>query len=217
MKRSITRLGLTLGSASLIALGLGCSRENRPAATPATGESSPTFESNVPSSSPTPGTTPPPAPPPPPGVGEPGPETAPPSAPPSGEPNAPSAPGAMEQPTGENERKLCDALASGAILHVEDVQNGVAIVAIPKRGHDIGAVRDDAQRLQIGLLRRSPPEASAGETCGLFSAARLPGVNVALTEGTGNVRIMMTTPNPAEIRDVRRIARDQVRELRQSR
>jgi hypothetical protein len=216
MKRSITRLGMTLGSASLIALGVGCSHDNRPAQAPATGTSSPPFESNVPPS-------PAPAPPPPPNAPEPGMETPPPphAAMPN-EPNAPppppGAPGGMEQAAGDNEKQLCDALATSANVHAEDAQNGATIVAIPKRGHDIATVRDDARRLQTSLSRRAPSEGiPSGETCGLYSAARLPGVDVSISEGTGDVRIMMTTTNPAEVRDVRRIARDQANAMRRMR
>lgn len=223
MKRSITCVGMTLGSAALIALGAGCSRGNRPAETPAAGTSSPTFESNVPGSPET-------APPPPPA----GPETAPPLPAPPARPGQPPAGGSTFQPeTGgpgaqaapeppsamgpkESERQMCDALAAGAVLHVEDVQNGVAIVAIPKVGSTLSSVRDDTQRIESTMRQHAAgaaPSAPSGEACGLFAVARLPGVTTTLTEGTKTVRIILTTTNPAGVRDLRRLTRERVQNI----
>ena len=217
MKRSIKVLGWTLGSAALLTAGLGCSRESRPAQAP-TGTSSPPFESNVP----TPGTPAPPPghageqPPPPPGQenaplppppGNAGPATPPPPPPEMGAPHGPEQPGA----TGgnESEHQLCDALANDAKLHVEDVQHGVAIVAVPRTGHDISAIRDDSHRIESGIHQHGA-EGPGPEACGLFAIGRLPSVNVSVTEGTNSMRIVMTTSNPAEVKDLRRIAREQV-------
>jgi hypothetical protein len=220
MKRSITWFGVTLGSAALIALGSGCSRESRPAQAPRMGTSSPTFESNVPKSPP-PGPGYEPAPPMPPGqptpppsstfqpeTGEPGPQGAP-------EPPSPQPP----MPTGENERQMCDDLAVGAALHVEDVQHGVTIVAIPKVGSSLSNVRDDAQRIETTMRQHAAgaaPSAPGSEACGLFTVARLSGVTTSLTEGTKSVRIVLTTTNPAEVKDLRRLAREQVQNLAKS-
>jgi hypothetical protein len=229
MRRSMTCVGWTLGSAALLALGLGCSRESPPPEVPA-GTPSPPFESNVP-----PG--PAPAMPEPPGANPaplaPGsiPETGPmgqagqpPQPPPPPrtqfEPAAP--PEAMqhrtEQPapaaSGANEHQLCDALASGAKLHVEDVQNGVTIIAVPRAGHDLANVHDDAQRIASALRQRPAAEGQAtGDACGLFSVARQPDVMTTITDGRASVRIVMTTSNPAAIHDLRRAARDQVTSL----
>ncbi len=223
MKRSITCFAWTLGSAALIALAAGCSRESRAPQTP-TGTTSPTFESNVPPAPPPPGREQPPAP------GYESGVTGQPSPPPPSPPPPLAAPGeigtppggserGMEQPqaapAGENERQVCDALASSAKLHVEDVQNGAAIVAVPKAGHDLSAVRDDAHRIESTVKQHPPSEPGpAGEACGIFSIGRMPGVTTTVVEGPSSVRIMMTTANPAEVRDVRRIAREQVLSLK---
>jgi hypothetical protein len=222
MKRSITYVAWTLGSASLIALAMGCSRESRQPQTP-TGTTSPTFESNVPPGPSAAGREQPPMPgeesgaagqaspsPPAPPPGSPGEMGAPPDGAPRGTEQPPAS------PAGENERQLCDALASGAKLHVEDVQNGAAIVAVPKAGHDIASVRGDAHRIESTAKQHGAAESApaAGDACGLFAIARMPGVSTTLTEGPRSVRIVMTTSNPAEVRDVRRIAREQVSSLK---
>ena len=62
---------------------------------------------------------------------------------------------------GESERQLCDALAGDAKLHVEDVQHGVAIVAVPRKGHDLSAIRDDAHRMESAMRRAAPRRAPA--------------------------------------------------------
>ncbi|MFT3775602.1 MAG: hypothetical protein QM820_60415 [Minicystis sp.] len=120
-----------------------------------------------------------------------------------------------------NERALCDALAAGARLRAEDVQNGVAIVAVPKGGTQLSSVRDDARRLESAIRTGSTGEGAAGaqqgtrsgETCGIAELGRLPSVTVQVNEGTNSVRILMTTSNNNEVRDLRRIARDELNAL----
>lgn len=110
------------------------------------------------------------------------------------------------------EQALCASIASTAKLHVEDVQNGVAIVAAPKGGTNLSTVRDDIRRLE-GAMRAgagAEPHAGRGETCGLAELGRLPNVSVELTEGTSSVRLVMTTQNPGEVKDLRRIAREEI-------
>jgi hypothetical protein len=219
MKRSITCVGMTLGSAALIALGAGCSRGNRPAKTPPAGTTSPTFESNVPSGSAPSGREQPPGP---------SYETQPQPPPPSPgsrtfqpEPGEPSSQGGVaEAPpavaTRENERQMCDDLAMGAVLHIEDVQNGVTIVAIPRASSNLSSVRDDAQRIESAMRQRAAggaPSTPSSEACGLFSVASLPDVTTTLTEGAKSVRIVLKTTNPAEVKDLRRLAREQVQSL----
>jgi hypothetical protein len=48
------------------------------------------------------------------------------------------------------------------------------------------------------------------EVCGLFSIARLPGVTTKILEVRNTPRIVMMTTNNAELKDLRRIARQQV-------
>jgi hypothetical protein len=233
MKRSVTWLGGTLGSAALLALGIGCHRESQPQTPPAAGTTSPTFESNVPPGTPPAGQAQPaPAPEmgalPPTGPGQPPGEAAPPPAPPPAAPAPPpemgaqpgAAPRGAEQPSittggGESERQLCDKLVTVAKIHVEDVQKGVAIVIVPKPGQDLSMVRDDARRVESMIHQHASPETAPppAEACGLFIVARLPSVTSTLTEGAKSVRILMTTTNPAELKDLRRSARDQVHNL----
>jgi hypothetical protein len=112
--------------------------------------------------------------------------------------------------TAPNERQLCDALSGHAKLHVEDVKDGVAIVATPKAGHHLGTVRDDAHHIGTALKEHGREPGPMGEACGLFSIGRLPDVNTTVTETANSVRILMTTPNAAEVKDLRRITREQV-------
>jgi hypothetical protein len=108
-------------------------------------------------------------------------------------------------------------LSTSAKLKVEDVQNGVAIVMTPKHGHELGALRDEAHRMDT-MVHQQPQGGAAGhETCGLLSIGRLPGVSTSVTEGRKDVRVLMTTPNHAEVKDLRRIAREQVNNLGKNR
>jgi hypothetical protein len=214
MKRSVKVLAWTLGPAALLSAGFGCSRPSHPAQEPV-GTSSPTFESNVPTPTPPPPPEPgkeqPPLPqgqetpaPPPPGGAEPTPPTPP--APPEAAP-PPSAGG------GESERQMCDAFAGDAKLHVEDVQHGVAIVAVPRKGHDVSALRDDTHRLESAMRRAGPATGPGPESCGLFAISHLPSVNVSVVEGANAMRLLMTTTNTAEVKDLRRLAREEVGSL----
>jgi hypothetical protein len=212
MKRSIMCFGWTLGSAALFALGVGCSHEESPAQTPPTGTTSPTFESNVP---PTPAPQPPSGP----AVQPPPPPAPPPAAAPPEEPKrgATETPAPATAPTQPSERSLCDALAAAALLTTEDVQNGVAIVAVPRRGQDLGTVRDHAKRMEGAMHRSAGESQAAGESCGIFAITRLPSMTTSTTEGMSTARIVIITSNPAEVRDVRREVRQQVRNLKKAR
>jgi len=241
MKRTIKSLGVALGPAALIPLMMACTR---PAETPTAPTTEPVAPSaQPPPSVETPAQAPAgptselgtrekgargpeapkgheaqpaqPAQPQQPGLGsglgqqaQPGEQPAP------GETGAPAA----------NERALCEALAKSARLRVEDVQGGVAIVATPRAGTDLSTVREEAQRLE-NSIRTGAAEGQAGgaqrgvrsaETCGIAELGRLPSVSVQLTEGGNAVRILMTTSNTAEVRDLRRIARDEIGALMKS-
>ena len=130
------------------------------------------------------------------------------------------APHGTEQPSAaggnENERQLCDALAGDAKLHVEDVQHGVAIVAVPRTGHDLSTLRDDSHRIESTIRQHGPETGPGPEACGLFAIARLPSVDVSVAEGTNSMRILMTTSNSAEVKDLRRLAREQVSSMKAS-
>jgi hypothetical protein len=122
----------------------------------------------------------------------------------------PAPPSGAAAPTGASERQLCETLSGHAKLHVEDVPNGVAIVATPKGGKDLAIVRGDAHHISSALHERAHEQPPIGEACGLFSIGRLPDVNTAVTDTANSVRILMTTPNASEVKDLRRIAREQV-------
>lgn len=116
---------------------------------------------------------------------------------------------------GGNEREMCESIATAAKLHVEDVQNGVAIVMLPRQGTTLSNLRDDAKKLEQTIQEHSQPQAG-GEPCGIFALGRLPSVKTSMTEGKSTVRLVMTTTNASEIRDLRRMAREQVGALMQS-
>ena len=126
-----------------------------------------------------------------------------------GEPERPS-PQQGEPGAATSEKAICDALAQSAKLRVEDVQHGVAIVATPKSGSNMSTVRDDARRLSAAIQQGAEPQAGRDETCGLAELGRLPSVTVQMTEGSSAVRILMTTSNPSEVRDLRRLAREEI-------
>lgn len=109
-----------------------------------------------------------------------------------------------------SEKIACDALANNAKLRVEDVQGGVSIVATPKTGQDLATVRDDARRLESAI---HGAHGAQQETCGIAELARLPSVTAQVVETGNQVRINMTTTNAGEVRDLRRIARDEVQSL----
>jgi hypothetical protein len=122
----------------------------------------------------------------------------------------PAPPSGTAAPSGASERQLCETLSGHAKLHVEDVPNGVAIVATPKGGQELSTVRGDAHHISSALHERAHEQPPIGEACGLFSIGRLPEVNTAVTDTANSVRILMTTPNASEVKDLRRIAREQV-------
>jgi hypothetical protein len=122
-----------------------------------------------------------------------------------------------EQPSptaGETERQLCDMLSSTAKLRVEDVQGGVAIVLSPKQGQDLATLRDEAHRME-SMMRQRPGEGGGG--CGLLAIGRLPSVTGSISEGQKEVRLVLHTANPAEVKDLRRAAHQEVRSLSQPR
>jgi hypothetical protein len=218
MKRTVKFLGVTFGATALLSLGVACSTRQTPA--PSVGATTPSSEIMTPPVGTTgqPGASM--------EMGEPGRPPAPPhppGGPPTPEPGAfgsglgePGAPGEIAaQPRG-GEKAVCEGIADVAKLHVEDVQNGVAIVAVPKPGASLAAVRDDAQRLQ-GAIHGAGPEARGtqptGESCGLTQIGRLPSVTTVITEGPNAVRILMTTSNASEVKDLRKMGREQINSL----
>jgi hypothetical protein len=263
MRRSITCVGLTLGTVALLALGTGCRHKEQQAPPSAGTTTEPTAPAtNEPgTTTPQPGmttpqpgmttpqpgmTTPQPGATKPPGAqsnlpvrpgneygaGLPG-ETgqapgeqgqAPGTETPYGQPGQqqgaqpgqPGQPQAQPPPAGEptataggNEREMCDSLATAAKLHVEDVQHGVAIVMVPRQGTTLSNLSDDAHKVQQSIQQHAQPQAG-GEPCGIFALGRLPSVNTSVSEGKTSVRIVMTTTNPSEVRDLRRMTREQV-------
>jgi hypothetical protein len=237
MKRTIKHVGLTFGSAALIALGVSCQRESRPAQAPEGGAPS-TVEPGPGAARPAPlgpemgtieapsgrqGTPAQPGP-----TGQYGDQTGAEGRQRGAQPGA-EQPGGMgagmggaaqpgqreEQPQAAgapSERALCDALSGVAKLHVEDVQHGVVIVAVPRTGTHLSTLRDDARRIE-GAIHQGPSAGGAAESCGLVSVGRLPGVTTTITEGANSVRIVMTTSSLSDVKELRRHARDQVSAL----
>jgi hypothetical protein len=134
-------------------------------------------------------------------------------------------PSAGQEPgttVGVNERALCESLATEGRMRVEDAQNGVAVVITPKAGNQLSTIRDDARRLESairtgagteGVVGAPQRSVRSGESCGLAELGRLPSVTTQLVESGNSVRILMTTNNANEVRDLRRIARDEVNAL----
>ena len=117
-----------------------------------------------------------------------------------------------------NDKALCEGLASSAKLRVEDVQNGIAIVAVPKQGSNLASVRDGARRLESSIHGAEGMHGgqATGESCGIAQLGRLPSVTTAVTEGANSVRIVMTTTNPSEVKDLRKMGRDEIGSLMKS-
>jgi hypothetical protein len=225
MKRSMHSVGLAFGCAGLLAAAGGCSRE-RPAQQP----SSPAFEANV-------GTTsdqgmnearprstgeaqkgqqg---------GTGQQG-EAAGQSGHYPGQQGTGQGASAGQQPgesqgaqpgtlggtgqtnTSVNEREACDTLAHEAILHVENIQSGAAIVAKVRRGVDLSTLREHVGRIEHGISSGGQP--SSGEQCDLFTLGRSGMTMVA--EGPDSVRILIMTADPSKVGSLRRQANDFVR------
>lgn len=209
----MNRMIKCLSVAALMPLAVACSKrqEQAPAGSPVTDTSAPSTQQPGQSEAPRPtGQM---------GTEQPG-STAPGDVPDGRDQPRPGLGSGLGQP-GEpqagatNERALCDALASGARLQVEDVQNGVAIVATPKQGGSLSSVRDDAKRLESAIHMGAGTHggAQAGETCGIAELGRLPNVSTQVIEGQSSVRIVMTTANSGEVSDLRRMARTEISSL----
>jgi hypothetical protein len=126
-------------------------------------------------------------------------------------PPAPSEPPPVAAaPAPETERQLCDALAGHAKLRAEDAPRGVVIVVTPRTARETPVMLDDTRRLDAMMRLHTTEAGPIGETCGLFMIGRLPGVTTKITEGANTTRILMTTVRPAELKALRRIAREQV-------
>lgn len=213
MKRTAKTLGMAVGAAALIALSSACTK--RPSAPPAAPPSE-----QQPGVNQTPSDQPPPtgptgqygAPGEQPGYGSGvGPQQGPPGRGVYGPPEQPGT-GAFGAgvPAQDNERALCDALANSALLHVEDVKDGVAIVLTPRSGSSISTVHDDARKLESSI-HMGPSQEAQGEKCGIIETGRLPGVSTTIVGGSKSVRIVMTTNNPNEVKELRRSLRDDVK------
>jgi len=237
MKRSIKSVGMTFGLAALLPLAAACSHKPAQAPSseaPSANEPGASTEMTPPAQPGAMGqqTAPAPAPQPPGGerIGETQPNAA--GQPqqqglgsgvgaPEAQQAAPpqqAAPGQMPLagPAGENEKMLCNDISTSAKLRVEDVQNGVAIVLVPRAGKDLATVKDEARRLEGTMRNAAAHEQAAGgvrETCGLAELGRLPNMTTTIIEGPRSARIVMTTTNGAEVKDLRRMARDEVNDL----
>jgi hypothetical protein len=205
MKRSLKFMAWTTGAAALLTAGLGCSRETHPVQAPAPPvgtTTSPPFESNVGPGQPTP-----PAPPPAPEMGAPPAPPLPAPQPPIGAPQPGAGPGTAGA---ADEHEMCNTLSNAAHLKVNDVQSGVSITMSPKGGTDLPTLRDDARRIEGAIHAGPGREATGAESCGLFTLARLPGVQTQLVDKANGVVLVITTTNAAEVKDLRRQARDEV-------
>jgi hypothetical protein len=111
-----------------------------------------------------------------------------------------------------SERSVCETLSSGADLHVEDVQGGVSVLALPKGDTNLAELLDDARRL-VDLSHEPASATVEGEACGLIALGRLPGVRTTVNQGATSVRIIMTTQNPSEVGDLRSQVREQLSDL----
>jgi hypothetical protein len=167
-------------------LAAGCARDACPASEPSS-----TFESRVPTAV----------------------EQAPPGAvsrPDVGEtPTEAASAGAPNEP---GERSLCDELERLATLEMEEIPGGVALVASPRAGRNLAALRRSVGRIRGAIARdgdlselAGAPVASApasGERCALFDLGRL-GVRVDAAEDPGASRLLFTAADPDVIRALR--------------
>jgi len=211
MKRTVKFLGVTFGATALLSLGVACSSRQTPA--PSVGVTAPSSENLTPpvGTSAQPGAS----------IdlgtqGQPSPGSQPGALGSGLGDTGPGDTGAAQPRAGTGDAALCDGLASAAKLHVEDVQNGLAIVAVPKAGTSLAAVRDDARRLESSIHAAGGEAHGAqpsAESCGLLQMGRLPGVTTVITEGPSSVRIQMTTSNPSEVKGLRKMGRDEITTL----
>ncbi len=106
-----------------------------------------------------------------------------------------------------NEREACDLLVSEAMLHTEQVDGGIAIVAKPRRGTDVSTVRSRMQSIHRGIERGGAGSSSA--QCELFALGRN-GV-ATLIETPDSIRLLVTTSDAARVPQLRRQAAEFMR------
>jgi hypothetical protein len=123
----------------------------------------------------------------------------------------PGGPGTISAPPESvasiNEREACDLLMSEAMLHMEPIEGGVAIVAKPRRTSDVSTVRSRMQSIHHGIERGGPSSATA--TCELFALGRN-GV-ASLIETPDSIRLLVTTSDAARVPQLRRQANEFIR------
>jgi hypothetical protein len=224
------RGALALGSAAVLVLAAGCSRarpaSNPPGATeptppeqvapPTMGEMKPAQPSEEPSTPPTPAAPAmpehaQPAPEPAPAAAEP-PHTMPElgTAPPAEVPKSPAAQGLAGSPPQVAASELCESLTRAATMREEDVQGGVAIVLVPKPHETMETVRDDAKKFQQTFSQLGQMPSAPSMEGGMCPLAPLPstGASAAVSEGPKAIRILITSPDPTQIKSIRKNVRE---------
>lgn len=228
MKVTINHLSVALGSAAILSFAACSHNASQPSTPPrsAPTQTSPTFESNVPSSQPSMGTMPQQS-----GSSQGyGTEHTDHGAMDHGQQNYGSQgqnmPGqqGMEQPsygaqdqnlqgqTGTaqgtlNYTELCSSLTEQANVRVDNVQNGVALIITPKAGQTLDTIRDKTTEVERAMSSASNGQPSEGE-CTLFTMAKEPGTTTELSEGSQSIKITVTNQDPNTVKSLRKDAHD---------
>ncbi len=106
-----------------------------------------------------------------------------------------------------NEREACDLLTSEAMLRMEPIEGGVAIVAKPRRSTDLSTVRSRVQMIHQGIERGS--SGSPTTQCDLFALGRAGTASVI--ETPDSIRLLVTTTDAARVPQLRRQANEFMR------
>jgi len=110
------------------------------------------------------------------------------------------------------EVELCDDLRQNANFTVKDVPGGVSIIARPKAGHNLSAVREAAQRIDRKVQEgvEHGKSAPANVICDLFAFTRN-GAVMSVSEDPNAVRILFTTTDKDYQKTLRKSAREWVK------
>jgi hypothetical protein len=106
-----------------------------------------------------------------------------------------------------NEREACDLLTSEAMLRMEPIEGGVAIVAKPRRSIDMSTVRSRVQMIHRGIERSSG--GSPTTQCDLFALGR--NGTASVIETPDSIRLLVTTTDAARVPQLRRQANEFMR------
>jgi len=128
----------------------------------------------------------------------------------------PSQPGTVSgQVAPMNEHSMCSSFAQHSKMRVEDIEGGVAIIAVPKEGEELATLRGFALSIAYTM---SPPTGqpphvrptSTSERCELFDLSGL-ATRSGVVEQGNEIRILLLARDTSDVAALRNQARDFVK------